>query len=233
MALYGFSDTDEKDMFRRLLSVTRVGPKLALAVLSILTPSDVAAAVVTDNAAAFDRVPGMGRKTAQRVLLELKERVGTSDMLAGDSNADRRTSARRRSRRWLSLGYDGLAAGKAVSAVQQADSVENADPAALARAGQISGPGRAFKFRQGLQMDERLIQLLDARDEAKTEYSLRPHYLDEYIGQHAVKSICAFISRRPKNAASRSTIRFFTARRDWARPRWPASLPTRWAFRSA
>ena len=66
MALYGFYEPDEKDMFRRLLSVTRVGPKLALAVLSVLTPGDVAAAVVTGNAAAFDRVPGMGRKTAQR-----------------------------------------------------------------------------------------------------------------------------------------------------------------------
>ena len=70
MALYGFYDTNEREMFRRLLSVTRVGPKLALSVLSVLTPSDVATAVVTENAAAFDRVPGMGRKTAQRVLLE-------------------------------------------------------------------------------------------------------------------------------------------------------------------
>jgi Holliday junction DNA helicase RuvA len=84
MALYGFYDPDEKDMFRRLLSVTRVGPKLALSVLSILTPSDVAAAIVTNNAAAFDRVPGMGRKTAQRVLLELKERVEASDMLGAN-----------------------------------------------------------------------------------------------------------------------------------------------------
>ena len=70
MALYGFSDTAEREMFRRLIGITRIGPKVALSVLSVLTPPDVAAAVVTQNAAAFERVPGMGKKTAQRVLLE-------------------------------------------------------------------------------------------------------------------------------------------------------------------
>ena len=60
-ALYGFADTEERDMFRRLLNVSRVGPKLAISVLSTMTPSDVRAAIVTDNPAAFDRVSGMGR----------------------------------------------------------------------------------------------------------------------------------------------------------------------------
>jgi len=107
MALYGFYEPEEKDMFRRLLTVTRVGPKLALSVLSVLTPSDVAGAIVTNNAAAFDRVSGMGRKTAQRVLLELKERVGTSEMLAGNANTDApdiRSEAVRPSFRWATTG---------------------------------------------------------------------------------------------------------------------------------
>lgn len=124
MALYGFYDTDEKDMFRRLLSVTRVGPKLALAVLSVLTPSDVAGAIVTNNAAAFDRVSGMGRKTAQRVLLELKERVGTSEMLGSSANQDAPDIRTEAIAALVSLGYDGLAAGKAVSSIEQAESVE-------------------------------------------------------------------------------------------------------------
>lgn len=132
MALYGFYDTAEKDMFRRLLSVTRVGPKLALSVLSVLTPSDVAAAIVTGNAAAFDRVPGMGRKGAQRVLLELKERVDENDMLGGVQvdGADMRAEA---IAALVSLGYDGLAAGKAVAAVEHAGSVEEFLTAALKR----------------------------------------------------------------------------------------------------
>jgi len=131
MALYGFCDPDEKDMFRRLLSVTRVGPKLALAVLSVLTPSDVAAAVVTGNAAAFDRVSGMGRKTAQRVLLELKERVGASDMLGAETNLDAPDLRAEAIAALVTLGYDGLAAGKAVAAVEQANSVEALITAAL------------------------------------------------------------------------------------------------------
>ena len=131
MALYGFYEPEEKDMFRRLLTVTRVGPKLALSVLSVLTPSDVAGAIVTNNAAAFDRVSGMGRKTAQRVLLELKERVGTSEMLAGNANTDAPDIRSEAVAALVSLGYDGLAAGKAVAAVEQAVSVEALTTAAL------------------------------------------------------------------------------------------------------
>lgn len=131
MALYGFYEPDEKEMFRRLLSVTRVGPKLALAVLSLLTPGDVAAAVVTENAAAFDRVPGMGRKTAQRVLLELKEKVDASDMLAAEANLDAPDIRSEAVAALVSLGYDGLAAGRAVAAVEQAGSVEALITAAL------------------------------------------------------------------------------------------------------
>ncbi len=131
MALYGFFDLSERDMFRRLISVTRVGPKLAVSVLSTLTPSDVAAAVVTENAAAFDRVSGMGRKTAQRVLLELKEHIASDQLLPKDqatAASDIRTEA---VAALVSLGYDGLSAGRAVSAVKDADSVEQLLKAAL------------------------------------------------------------------------------------------------------
>ena len=124
MALYGFYEPAEKDMFRRLLTVTRVGPKLALAVLSILTPSDVAGAIVTNNAAAFDRVSGMGRKTAQRVLLELKERVETSEMIGSGAGTDAPDIRSEAVAALVSLGYDGLAAGKAVAAIEKAESVE-------------------------------------------------------------------------------------------------------------
>ena len=131
LALYGFYEPEEKDMFRRLLTVTRVGPKLALSVLSVLTPSDVAGAIVTNNAAAFDRVSGMGRKTAQRVLLELEERVDTSEMLSGGANTDAPDIRSEAVAALVSLGYDGLAAGKAVAAVEQAENVEALITAAL------------------------------------------------------------------------------------------------------
>ncbi len=129
MALYGFWTVNERDMFRRLISVTRVGPKLALSVLSHLSVGDIAAAILTENAAAFDRVPGMGRKSAARVLLELKEKVGENElpgiMAAQPENgiaADIRTEA---VAALVSLGYDGVSAGRAVAAVTACERVED------------------------------------------------------------------------------------------------------------
>lgn len=134
MALYGFYDPEERDMFRRLIGVTRVGPKLALSVLSALTPQDVAAAIVTENAAAFDHVPGLGKKTAQRLLLELKEHVKTEEMLGGAGAAAEQQDARAEAVAALvSLGYDGLAASRAVTAVTEFTNVEGLLTAALKR----------------------------------------------------------------------------------------------------
>ncbi len=127
MALYGFADETERSMFRRLLSVTRVGPKLALAVLSVLTPSDVAAAIVTENADAFSRVPGMGKKTAQRVLLELKEKIGAQEMTGVGLPASAAEFSDIRAEAvaaLMGLGYDGASASRAVTSVEQADSIE-------------------------------------------------------------------------------------------------------------
>ena len=128
VALYGFSDVAERAMFRKLISVTRVGPKLALAVLSVLSLSDVTGAILTENAAAFDRVPGMGRKTAARVLLELKEKVIAS---AGDAGALAQADAPQLDMRaeavaaLVSLGYDGVTAGRAVAACGPCERIED------------------------------------------------------------------------------------------------------------
>lgn len=128
-ALYGFSDTEERDMFRKLLGVSRIGPKLALSVLSTMTPSDVRAAIVTDNPAAFDRVAGMGRKTAQRVILELgeamrQESVGSAPLKSADSKPSLPTLQSEAVAALTSLGYDGLTASRAVAKIKEADSVE-------------------------------------------------------------------------------------------------------------
>lgn len=128
MTLYGFFEKQERDMFRRLIGVTRVGPKLALSVLSVLTPQDVAAAIVTENAAAFDRVPGMGRKSAARVLLELKEKISNEEMLGvGVAPAEKGEKSDMRAEAvaaLVGLGYDGASASRAVAGVAEAGSVE-------------------------------------------------------------------------------------------------------------
>jgi Holliday junction DNA helicase RuvA len=76
LTLYGFADAAERATFELLQSVGGVGPRLALAVLAVLSPDAVRAAILTDDAATLTRVPGIGKKGAQRIVLELKDRVG-------------------------------------------------------------------------------------------------------------------------------------------------------------
>ena len=127
-ALYGFYSQEEREMFRRLIGITRVGPKLAVSVLSVMDPSDVISAVITDNPAAFDPVQGMGRKMAQRVILELKEQVKDAPLpaaKAGQPDIHVAENIRAEAVQALvALGYDGLTASQAVPAVEEAGNVE-------------------------------------------------------------------------------------------------------------
>ena len=127
MAMYGFISKEEREMFRKLNGVSRIGKKIALCILSCLTPNDIALAVSTDNAAAFDSVPGMGRKTAQRVILELKEKVTVSsgqDLSADSEKTARELMMHDAIEALISLGYDGASAGRAVGAVKSFSGVE-------------------------------------------------------------------------------------------------------------
>ena len=128
-ALYGFYSQEEREMFRRLIGITRVGPKLAVSVLSVMEPSDVISAVITDNPAAFDQVQGMGRKMAQRVILELKEQVKDVPLPAGKPGQAAEVNVPENIRAeavqaLVALGYDGLTASRAVSVVEEAKNVE-------------------------------------------------------------------------------------------------------------
>lgn len=75
LSLYGFMTVEERDLFVHLISVAGVGPKTALAALSTLTPSSVRRAITGDQPEVFTRVPGIGKKTAQKVILELQGKV--------------------------------------------------------------------------------------------------------------------------------------------------------------
>jgi len=77
LQLYGFASADERDVFVHLLSVNGVGPKVALAIVSGSTPVELRRAIALDDTARFEAIPGIGKKTAQRVVLELKEKLGT------------------------------------------------------------------------------------------------------------------------------------------------------------
>lgn len=87
MELYGFLSREEKEMFRSLISVSGIGPKSALFVLGSLPLSELRLAIMTGDVNALSRAPGVGKKTAQRISLELKDKM-TKDALAGGLTAE-------------------------------------------------------------------------------------------------------------------------------------------------
>ena len=74
--LYGFADAAERELFAHLLAVSGVGPKVALAIVSGSTPQELRRAIALEDTARFQAIPGIGKKTAQRVVMELKEKLG-------------------------------------------------------------------------------------------------------------------------------------------------------------
>ena len=125
-------------MFRQLITVSKIGPRTALSALSVLTPSDITSAIVTENAAAFEGVPGIGKKTAARLLLELKEKISLNDIITANARVETKNavSASNAMRSeavaaLMALGYDGVSAGRAVNAVDDCERVEDMITAAL------------------------------------------------------------------------------------------------------
>lgn len=81
VSLFGFASMEEMDIFNKLITVSGVGPKGALGFLAYLTPSELMLAIVSDDIATLSKAPGVGKKTAQRVVLELKDKFKTDDFL--------------------------------------------------------------------------------------------------------------------------------------------------------
>jgi len=97
MNIYGFLSKEELDFFELLISVSGVGPKAGLAVLSTLTPGELVIAVVTNDAKSISKAPGIGKKTAERIILELKDKIkdneaktaietGGYEVISGETN---------------------------------------------------------------------------------------------------------------------------------------------------
>jgi Holliday junction DNA helicase RuvA len=84
LQLYGFATAEERQLFVHLLSVNGVGPKVALAIVSGSTPAELRRAIARDDVKRFQAIPGIGLKTAQRVVLELKEKLTLVDAVADD-----------------------------------------------------------------------------------------------------------------------------------------------------
>jgi Holliday junction DNA helicase RuvA len=92
MLLFGFASRDELELFRLLIGVSGIGPKGGLAILSVLSPDDLRFAVLSEDDKRIAKAPGIGKKTAQRLIIELKDKIDiTEDDLLGDV-ADHRMS---------------------------------------------------------------------------------------------------------------------------------------------
>ncbi len=87
MSLYGFAAREEQEMFEKLLLVSGVGPKGALGFLSVLKPSEIVMAILSDDVKTLSKAPGIGRKTAQRVILDLKDKFKTEDAVSSFEGA--------------------------------------------------------------------------------------------------------------------------------------------------
>lgn len=119
LTLFGFADADERDVFETLQTVSGVGPRLALAMLAVHTPDGLRRAVATEDLTALQRVPGIGRKGAQRIVLELADRLGAPGSDGGVAAptlpvADRRGEV---VEALVGLGWTTKAAEDAVAAV--------------------------------------------------------------------------------------------------------------------
>jgi holliday junction DNA helicase RuvA len=134
LQLYGFASEEERDLFLHLISVSGVGPKVAIAILSGGTPRELLRAIAADDGKRFQAVPGVGKRTAERVIVELREKV-TGELeervpaLADGEEANSRTLARDG---LMHLGYTITEAEKLL-ADAEGDSPEEMISAALRR----------------------------------------------------------------------------------------------------
>ncbi|WP_073341343.1 Holliday junction branch migration protein RuvA [Caldanaerobius fijiensis] len=90
--LFGFYDKNERRVFRSLISVSGIGPKVALNILSKYTPTEILTFIATDDVKSMTSIPGVGKKTAQRIIVELKDRVDKEDLISSVSSFGEATS---------------------------------------------------------------------------------------------------------------------------------------------
>lgn len=137
--LYGFYMPEERKMFLRLTSVSGVGPKVALGILSAMTVGELATAIITKDEGAFKKVSGVGKKTAARLIIDLAEKIDTQEAInnigdvAAVGTVDKESEA---VAALVSLGYNKSEALSAVASVKNlADTTEDVILLALKRMG--------------------------------------------------------------------------------------------------
>ena len=127
MTLYGFLHSQDRDMFRQLLGVNGIGPKGALGILSVLRPDDLRLAIVSEDVKALAKAPGIGNKTAQRLILDLKDKISMDDVLGNMAGGAVMEAAKEAVQALVALGYTNTEASRAVKQVEVTDGMTSED----------------------------------------------------------------------------------------------------------
>lgn len=123
MNLYGFKSRQELKLFKQLLGVNGIGPKGALGILSVMRPDDLRLAIISGDAKVIAKAPGIGVKTAQRLILDLKDRISVEEMLEVSDTRDKKeegkagpvgSAGKEAVDALVALGYSAMEAAKAV-----------------------------------------------------------------------------------------------------------------------
>lgn len=130
--LYGFATTEERDMFNQLVSVSGIGPNTGILMLSSLVPSEIAAAIQTDDVKTIQSIKGIGAKTAQRVIIDLKDKMTKMEFSSDNIFVQNNTMRFEALTALVSLGFDKKSSEKALDKIATGeDTVESLIKGAL------------------------------------------------------------------------------------------------------
>ena len=225
MTLYGFADTESRDLFGLLQTVSGVGPRLAMATLAVLEPEALRKALADGNVAALTRVPGIGKRGAERMVLELRDKVeavpappGPVGTVAVAATAgvvrDQVVEA------LIGLGFAAKQAEQATDKVlaERPEARFGRRPACRAgpaRSEQVSETDEPSEDTAG---DESPVTARYRRLDGDIDASLRPQSLDEFIGQPRVREQLQLVLAARRCAAARRITFCCPDRRASARP---------------
>ena len=189
--LYGFISEEEKEMFLSLIKVTGIGPKSALAILATSTPNEVKRAIENENDTYLTKFPGIGKKTARQIVLDLKGKVKITEetsetLLQVEGQVEENDNIIKEALLALAaLGYSKRELSK-VEKVLNKTSIHSVDEAV--KIGLKRLYLNIMNDNWGINMDDRMVDQSLHNEESSFEFSLRPTKLKQYIGQSSIKN---------------------------------------------
>lgn len=133
LSLFGFESLAEQDLFEKLITVSGVGPKVALSALSAFSPDDLAAAIAREDDVLVATIPGIGKKTAQRLIIELKDKLGAEGL--GPKASQRSSASAEASDALASMGFSPAEVATALKGYEGTDEAQALLRYALKRLG--------------------------------------------------------------------------------------------------